>query len=171
MVAKVLVVAVPKQQHDPVLGQLRKETGIPADRGFQATSPHLSITGLPGQAELAEQPTLPEQALPTVARLIEALEKKGTGGHLRGVCGCTGMIPHSARVWRCPESQTSPHTPRYLCSVGRVRELGGLSPCPLPLHWRKDLGFGTDPSLLAAPQVSTARGSTDLPLGCWGMLS
>ncbi|XP_065511673.1 phosphatidylinositol 3-kinase regulatory subunit gamma isoform X2 [Caloenas nicobarica] len=33
--------------------------------------------GLPGQAELAEQPTLPEQALPTVARLIEALEKRG----------------------------------------------------------------------------------------------
>ncbi|KAM6065808.1 phosphatidylinositol 3-kinase regulatory subunit gamma isoform 1-T1 [Chlamydotis macqueenii] len=33
--------------------------------------------GLPGQAELAEQPTLPEQALPTVARLIEALEKQG----------------------------------------------------------------------------------------------
>ncbi|OPJ76728.1 phosphatidylinositol 3-kinase regulatory subunit gamma isoform X1 [Patagioenas fasciata] len=33
--------------------------------------------GLPGQAELAEQPTLPEQALTTVARLIEALEKQG----------------------------------------------------------------------------------------------
>ncbi|NXK97734.1 P85A kinase, partial [Formicarius rufipectus] len=34
--------------------------------------------GLPGQAELAEHPTLPEQALQTVARLIEALEKQGT---------------------------------------------------------------------------------------------
>ncbi|KFV68525.1 Phosphatidylinositol 3-kinase regulatory subunit alpha, partial [Dryobates pubescens] len=33
--------------------------------------------GHPGQAELAEHPTLPEQALPTVARLIEALEKQG----------------------------------------------------------------------------------------------
>uniref|UniRef100_A0A8C3K0T6 Phosphatidylinositol 3-kinase regulatory subunit gamma n=1 Tax=Calidris pygmaea TaxID=425635 RepID=A0A8C3K0T6_9CHAR len=33
--------------------------------------------GLPGQADLAEHPTLPEQALPTVARLIEALEKQG----------------------------------------------------------------------------------------------
>ncbi|XP_050756579.1 phosphatidylinositol 3-kinase regulatory subunit gamma isoform X1 [Gymnogyps californianus] len=33
--------------------------------------------GLPGQAELTEHPTLPEQALPTVARLIEALEKQG----------------------------------------------------------------------------------------------
>ncbi|XP_014794431.1 PREDICTED: phosphatidylinositol 3-kinase regulatory subunit alpha-like [Calidris pugnax] len=32
---------------------------------------------LPGQADLAEHPTLPEQALPTVARLIEALEKQG----------------------------------------------------------------------------------------------
>ncbi|NWV36477.1 P85A kinase, partial [Grantiella picta] len=32
--------------------------------------------GLPGQAELTEHPTLPEQALPTVARLIEALEKQ-----------------------------------------------------------------------------------------------
>ncbi|NXT38481.1 P85A kinase, partial [Pelecanoides urinatrix] len=35
--------------------------------------------GLPGQAELTEHPTLPEQALPTVTRLIEALEKQGTG--------------------------------------------------------------------------------------------
>ncbi|NXF08812.1 P85A kinase, partial [Smithornis capensis] len=33
--------------------------------------------GLPGPAELAEHPTLPEQALLTVARLIEALEKQG----------------------------------------------------------------------------------------------
>ncbi|XP_030914532.1 phosphatidylinositol 3-kinase regulatory subunit alpha-like [Geospiza fortis] len=33
--------------------------------------------GHPGQAELSEQPALPEQALPTVARLIEALEKQG----------------------------------------------------------------------------------------------
>ncbi|KFM12976.1 Phosphatidylinositol 3-kinase regulatory subunit alpha, partial [Aptenodytes forsteri] len=33
--------------------------------------------GLPGQAELTEHPTLPEQALATVARLIEALEKQG----------------------------------------------------------------------------------------------
>ncbi|XP_019329710.1 PREDICTED: phosphatidylinositol 3-kinase regulatory subunit gamma isoform X1 [Aptenodytes forsteri] len=32
---------------------------------------------LPGQAELTEHPTLPEQALATVARLIEALEKQG----------------------------------------------------------------------------------------------
>ncbi|NWW93832.1 P85A kinase, partial [Rhynochetos jubatus] len=39
--------------------------------------------GLSGQAELAEHPTLPEQALPTVARLIEALEKQGMGG--RGI--------------------------------------------------------------------------------------
>ncbi|NXI39796.1 P85A kinase, partial [Galbula dea] len=36
----------------------------------------LAPWGLPGQAELAEHPTLPEQALPTVARLIEALEKQ-----------------------------------------------------------------------------------------------
>ncbi|TRZ19495.1 hypothetical protein HGM15179_007608 [Zosterops borbonicus] len=34
--------------------------------------------GLPGQAELTEHPALPEQALLTVARLIEALEKQGT---------------------------------------------------------------------------------------------
>ncbi|KAL2301858.1 hypothetical protein Nmel_011259, partial [Mimus melanotis] len=33
--------------------------------------------GLPGQTELTEHPALPEQALPTVARLIEALEKQG----------------------------------------------------------------------------------------------
>ncbi|XP_030809413.1 phosphatidylinositol 3-kinase regulatory subunit alpha-like [Camarhynchus parvulus] len=33
--------------------------------------------GHPGQAELSEQPALPEQALQTVARLIEALEKQG----------------------------------------------------------------------------------------------
>ncbi|NXW40890.1 P85A kinase, partial [Nyctiprogne leucopyga] len=37
--------------------------------------------GLPGQAELTEHPTLPEQALPTVARIIEALEKQGMGTH------------------------------------------------------------------------------------------
>ncbi|NXT28819.1 P85A kinase, partial [Syrrhaptes paradoxus] len=64
--------------------------------------------GLPGQAELAEHPTLPEQALPTVARLIEALEKKGTsshGIHPRDVRGCrrchrlrvpTGSLPADA---------------------------------------------------------------------------
>ncbi|XP_063263233.1 phosphatidylinositol 3-kinase regulatory subunit beta-like [Prinia subflava] len=37
--------------------------------------------GLPGQAELTEHPALPEQALQTVARLIEALEKQGTEKH------------------------------------------------------------------------------------------
>ena len=102
-----LVVAVPKQQLDSALGQLRKEAGIPSGRNFQAPSPHLSITGLPGQAELTEHPTLPEQALPTVARLIEALEKQGTGSHgvcPQGVRGCTRATTHSARVRRCPES-------------------------------------------------------------------
>ncbi|NWZ99853.1 P85A kinase, partial [Nesospiza acunhae] len=45
--------------------------------------------GHPGQAELSEHPALPEQALQTVARLIEALEKQGTdtqgtaAGHTR----------------------------------------------------------------------------------------
>ncbi|KFO98542.1 Phosphatidylinositol 3-kinase regulatory subunit alpha, partial [Calypte anna] len=33
--------------------------------------------GLHGQAEPTDHPTLPEQALPTIARLIEALEKQG----------------------------------------------------------------------------------------------
>lgn len=73
--------AVPKQQLDPVLGQPGKEAGIPADRNFQAPCLCLSTTGLPGQAELAEHPTFPEQALQTVARLIEALEKQGKGSH------------------------------------------------------------------------------------------
>ncbi|NWS55762.1 P85A kinase, partial [Chunga burmeisteri] len=54
--------------------------------------------GLPGQAELAEHPTLPEQALPTVARLIEALEKQGTGSHSiqgqhRGLRAPAGSLP------------------------------------------------------------------------------
>ncbi|NXP03620.1 P85A kinase, partial [Thinocorus orbignyianus] len=40
--------------------------------------------GLPGQADLTELPTLPEQALPTVARLIEALEKQGRETVSRG---------------------------------------------------------------------------------------
>ncbi|XP_075566284.1 phosphatidylinositol 3-kinase regulatory subunit gamma isoform X2 [Pelecanus crispus] len=40
-------------------------------------TPWGEVWGLPGQAELTEHPTLPEQALPTVARLIEALEKQG----------------------------------------------------------------------------------------------
>ncbi|XP_042675417.1 phosphatidylinositol 3-kinase regulatory subunit gamma isoform X2 [Centrocercus urophasianus] len=38
--------------------------------------------GLSGQAEHAEQPALPEQALLTVARLIEALEKQGLDSEL-----------------------------------------------------------------------------------------
>ncbi|NXG61591.1 P85A kinase, partial [Hemiprocne comata] len=37
--------------------------------------------GLHGQAEPTDHPVLPEQVLSTVARLIEALEKQGTGGH------------------------------------------------------------------------------------------
>ncbi|NXS79933.1 P85A kinase, partial [Erpornis zantholeuca] len=48
--------------------------------------------GLPGQAELPEHPALPEQALPTVARLIEALEKQGRenhGPHPQGTAGGT----------------------------------------------------------------------------------
>ncbi|NXQ53203.1 P85A kinase, partial [Anthoscopus minutus] len=48
--------------------------------------------GHPGQAELTEHPALPEQALPTVARLIEALEKQGTehqGPQPQGTAGCT----------------------------------------------------------------------------------
>lgn len=96
-----MVVAVPKQQLDPVLGQLRKEAGIHADRNFQAPFPCLSITGLPGQAELAEQPTLPEQALSTVARLIEALEKQGMGGLgmcLLGMTRVTRAASCSARI-------------------------------------------------------------------------
>ncbi|NXW27886.1 P85A kinase, partial [Phaetusa simplex] len=58
--------------------------------------------GLPGQAELTEHPTLPEQALPTVARLIEALEKQGMGSHgvrPQGAHGCTvpaGSLPADA---------------------------------------------------------------------------
>lgn len=104
-----LVVAVPKQQLDLVLVQLRKEAGIPAGRSFQAPSPHLSITGLPGQADLTEHPTLPEQALSTVTRLIEALEKQGMGspGVLpRLVYGCTHSATRSVHVRRCPKGIT-----------------------------------------------------------------
>lgn len=71
----------------------------------------LSTTGLPGQAELAEQPTLPEQALPTVARLIEALEKQGMGSlsiYLQGGCGCTHADTHSAHIQRCLKSIVVP---------------------------------------------------------------
>ncbi|NXD25280.1 P85A kinase, partial [Spelaeornis formosus] len=52
--------------------------------------------GHPGQAELAELPALPEQALPTVTRLIEALEKRGTeiqGPQPQGTPGCTQSHP------------------------------------------------------------------------------
>ncbi|NWQ98691.1 P85A kinase, partial [Burhinus bistriatus] len=53
--------------------------------------------GPPGQAELAEHPTLPEQALPTVARLIEALEKQGTGSHSHhGLRAPDGSLPADA---------------------------------------------------------------------------
>lgn len=61
-------------------------------------SPHLSPTGLSGQAEHAEQPALPEQALLTVARLIEALEKQGMGSQGAAptrpmVTGAPGALP------------------------------------------------------------------------------
>ncbi|NXL85974.1 P85A kinase, partial [Alectura lathami] len=49
--------------------------GTPAPAG--TPMPAGQPWGLPGQAEHTEQLTLPEQALPTVTRLIEALEKQG----------------------------------------------------------------------------------------------
>ncbi|NXG74772.1 P85A kinase, partial [Baryphthengus martii] len=55
--------------------------------------------GPPGQTELAEHPTLPEQALPTVARLIEALEKQGMsscGGQCHGLRAPTGSLSADA---------------------------------------------------------------------------
>ncbi|NXH12416.1 P85A kinase, partial [Bucco capensis] len=54
----------------------------------------LTPWGLSGQAELAEHPTLPEQALPTVARLIEALEKKE--GQRHGLKVLTVSLPVDA---------------------------------------------------------------------------
>ncbi|NXK84075.1 P85A kinase, partial [Amazona guildingii] len=54
--------------------------------------------GLPGQADLTEHPTLPEQTLPTVARLIEALEKQGMGSH--------GVLPWL--IYGCTHSITCP---------------------------------------------------------------
>ncbi|NXN92193.1 P85A kinase, partial [Rhinopomastus cyanomelas] len=51
--------------------------------------------GLPGQAELTEPPTLPEQALPTVARLIEALEKQGISTHVQKKIHGDGRAPCS----------------------------------------------------------------------------
>lgn len=163
---------MPKQQLDPVLGQPGKEAGIPADRNFQAPSLCLSTTGLSGQAELAEHPTFPEQALPTVARLIEALEKQGKGSHSispQDVCGCTRT--QSPILPMSQSSPHAPHAPHYLCSVGRVREPGDLSLWPLPSCWKEDLGLRTDPSLPVAPQVLTTRCFTDSPPACWGMLS
>ncbi|NXQ82224.1 P85A kinase, partial [Nyctibius grandis] len=50
--------------------------------------------GLPEQAELTEHPTLPEQALLTVARLIEALEKQEEQHH--GLRAPTGSLPADA---------------------------------------------------------------------------
>ncbi|NXN85128.1 P85A kinase, partial [Bombycilla garrulus] len=55
--------------------------------------------GHPGQAELTEHPALPEQALPTVARLIEALEKQGTEKH--------GLHPQGTRGGEEPRAQGS----------------------------------------------------------------
>ncbi|NWU03411.1 P55G kinase, partial [Urocynchramus pylzowi] len=64
--------------------------------------------GLPGQAELAEHPALPEQALQTVARLIEALEKQGAPVQGRGCPGscqvpstrapCVSLPPDASAV-------------------------------------------------------------------------
>lgn len=169
-----MVVAVPKQQLDPVLGQLRKESGIPAGRNFQTPSPVLSTTGLPGQAELTEHPALPEQALPTVARLIEALEKQGTenhGPHPQGTAGGT----HShllCSVQSAPRASLEPNLSRCPpIPVGRAREGGVLSPCLLPPRRKGGCGLSTDPSLPSVPQGSTARCSTGPAPACWGMLS
>ncbi|NXJ64037.1 P85A kinase, partial [Rostratula benghalensis] len=54
--------------------------------------------GLPGQADLTEHPTLPEQALPTVARLIEALEKQGMESHGRKACRDERALHQRLRV-------------------------------------------------------------------------
>ncbi|NWH92556.1 P85A kinase, partial [Aegithalos caudatus] len=59
--------------------------------------------GHPGQAELTEHPALPEQALQTVARLIEALEKQGME-ELRALCqrgrttGSVSLPPDASAV-------------------------------------------------------------------------
>lgn len=63
-------------------------------------SPCLSSAGLPGQAEHSEQPALPEQALTTVARLIEALEKQGRGS--QGACRACVRPPCPTHSHRCP---------------------------------------------------------------------
>ncbi|NXN26574.1 P85A kinase, partial [Nycticryphes semicollaris] len=54
--------------------------------------------GLPGQADLTEHPTLPEQALPTVARLIEALEKQGMESCGRKACRSERALHQRLRV-------------------------------------------------------------------------
>ncbi|NXE67570.1 P85A kinase, partial [Calcarius ornatus] len=63
--------------------------------------------GLPGQAELGEHPALPEQALQTVARLIEALEKQGTDTQ-----GTPGRPQSPARFGAPPEHPRSQSSAR-----------------------------------------------------------
>lgn len=102
-------------------------------------SPHLSPTGLSGQAEHAEQPALPEKALLTVARLIEALEKQGMGSQ--------GAATHSAHGHWCSWStaRAVPHPETSGTRAARAKQ--GILQCGSLLAYirafcqREDLGL------------------------------
>lgn len=102
-------------------------------------SPHLSPTGLSGQAEHAEQPALPEKALLTVARLIEALEKQGMGSQ--------GAATHSAHGHWCSWStaRAVPHPETSGTRAARAKrgilQCGSLLASITAFCQRDDLGL------------------------------
>lgn len=102
-------------------------------------SPHLSPTGLSGQAEHAEQPALPEKALLTVARLIEALEKQGMGSQ--------GAATHSAHGHWCSWStaRAVPHPEHSSTRAARAKrgilQCGSLLASIRAFCQREDLGL------------------------------
>lgn len=102
-------------------------------------SPHLSPTGLSGQAEHAEQPALPEKALLTVARLIEALEKQGMGSQ--------GAATHSAHghwcSWSTARAVPHPETSgtRAAWAKQGILQCGSLLASITAFCQRDDLGL------------------------------
>lgn len=102
-------------------------------------SPHLSPTGLSGQAEHAEQPALPEKALLTVARLIEALEKQGMGSQ--------GAATHSAHghwcSWSTARAVPHPETSgtRAAWAKQGILQCGSLLASITAFCQREDLGL------------------------------
>lgn len=144
-----LVVAVPKQQLDPVLGQPWKEAGNPAGRNFQARSPVFPPQGSLGRQSSPSSPPSPSrrcQPWPGSSRHW----KNKVWAALASICRVD--VDAHTQTPTLPMFRDASRASWYPHSMGRVREPGGLSPYLLPLLWREDLGLRTDPSLWLLPR-------------------